>query len=187
MLRVFILLLGLTIFTCQAEVLLRERFEHYLIAPEKVDQIKSELRKNSPVSRENQVYHGGTEWTLVPNFRWSKEGYLCHIRDVHIELNGTYTLPKLELDPSTSIETKARFDAYYLALMEHEKGHQDLWLLAGKKIEHTLKNFEPFYDCSQMAGEAKKRISSIIVEYQQKNRDYDSQTGHGRTQGAAIK
>lgn len=186
MLRLFTSLLLLTAFNSQGDVVLREHFEHYQIAPETLEEIKTELRKHSPVSRKQQIFHGGTEWNLVPYFRLSKERYLCHIRDVHVELTGTYTLPKLRSRKATASNTKARFDAYYLALMEHEKGHRDLWLDAGEQIERMLKNFEPFYDCQAMANEAKKRISSIIEEFQQKNRDYDTKTDHGRTQGAAI-
>lgn len=178
------------LFVClsaNSEVLLNERFVHYAIAPEKVDQIKVELRNNSPVSRENQTFHGGTEWTLVPHFRWRKESNLCRIRDVQVQLNGTYTLPKLINEMSTSNETKIRFDAYYQALLHHEKGHQDLWLQAGQEIERLLTNFEAFYNCNEMAQEAKIRIANVIRNYQQHNRDYDKQTGHGRTQGAAIR
>lgn len=185
--RLLTLLLFLVCFTCRSEVLLNERFTHYMIAPVKVDQIKIELRNNSPVSRENKVFHGGTQWTLVPHFRWTKERNLCRIRDVQVQLNGVYTLPKLDYTQDVSTDTKTRFDAYYLALVEHEKGHQDLWISAGEKIDQLLKNFEPFYDCQQMANEAKNRIAKVIRDYQQLNRDYDSQTGHGRTQGAAIR
>lgn len=185
--RIMSLLASLVCFACYSEVLLNERFTHYIIAPVEVEQIKTELRNNSPVSRENQVFHGGTEWTLVPHFRWTKERNLCRIRDVQVQLNGTYTLPKLDTEQIVTRETKARFDAYYLALVEHEKGHQDLWIGAGDKIDSILKNFEPFYDCQQMANEAKKRISKVIRDYQKLNQEYDTKTGHGRTQGAAIR
>ena len=185
-LSVFAIVAALTQPT-SAEVLLEERFEHYTIDPTEVDQIKFELRKNSPVSRANQIFHGGTEWTLVPHFRWKKDRYLCRIKDVHVKLNGTYTLPKLYSTISASDSTKERFNAYYQALMEHEKGHQSLWLQAGEEIERTLNHFEPHYSCTELARQAKLRIAEIIKTYQQMNRDYDKQTGHGKTQGAAIK
>lgn len=169
------------------EVLLEERYEHYTIDPIEVDQIKFELRKNSPVSRANQIFHGGTEWTLVPHFRWKKERHLCRVKDVMVKLNGTYTLPKLYRTISATTSTKERFNAYYDALLEHEKGHQTLWLKAGEEIERTLNNFEPHFSCDELARQAKLRIAEIIRNYQQQNRDYDKQTGHGRTQGAAIR
>lgn len=187
-LKVSVMLLSLMqIPASQGEVLLEERYEHYTIAPIEVDQIKFELRKNSPISRANQIFHGGTEWTLVPHFRWKRERYQCRIKDVMVKLNGTYTLPKLYSTVSATTSTKKRFNAYYEALLGHEKGHQNLWLKAGEEIERTLNNFEPYFSCDELAKQAKIRIAGIIKNYQQLNRDYDKQTGHGRTQGAAIR
>jgi predicted secreted Zn-dependent protease len=170
-----------------SDVILREHFEHYIIAPERVEQIKFELRAHSPVSRKNQVFHGGTEWTLVPDFRWKQIGNLCKIQDVRVTLDGIYTLPKLKNDLVVGADIKKRFEQYYEALLEHEKGHQDLWLSAGQEIETLLKNFEPFYSCAELAKQAKIRVGQVIHDYQQHNRNYDKQTGHGKTQGAAIK
>lgn len=170
-----------------AEVQVYATYEHYVIAPTEVDQIKFELRRLSPVARRDQVFHGSTQWTLVPNFRWYQQGNLCRIGDVSVELNGVYTLPKLDETIEANEATRERFDAYYAALMEHEKGHQDLWVEAGEEIEHLLNTFEPFYNCQQMARSAKKRVGDVISRYQMKNRQYDKQTGHGRTQGAVIR
>lgn len=180
------LLLPLVSAPLQADVALVEEYQHYQIAPDTVTQIKRELRERSPISRANQTFHGETQWTLVPNFRWAKHHNLCRIEDVHVQLNGTYLLPELVRDRETDSQTRTHFARYYEALLSHEKGHQDLWLEAGHKIERTLLEFEPFFDCRMLAQEAKTRVSAIIEEYRQKNRAYDQQTGHGRTQGAAI-
>lgn len=183
------LVLGFCMFSSlsYSDVILREHFEHYIIAPERVEQIKLELRTHSPVSRKNKVFHGGTEWTLVPDFRWKQIGNLCKIQDVRVKLDGIYTLPKLKNDLPVGSEIKKRFEQYYQALLEHEKGHQDLWLSAGQEIETLLTSFEPFYSCQELAKQAKIRVGKVIHTYQQHNRDYDKQTGHGRTQGASIK
>ena len=184
--RIGALLLSVCCFPGFADVQLQEKFEHYTIAPAEVDQIKLELRRNSPVSRKNQVFHGETEWTLIPNFRWQWVAGKCRVKDVLVQLNGTYTLPKLLKDLPHTSKTRQRFDSYYQALLAHEKGHQDLWLKAGEEIEHLLLNFPPYTSCSEMNDAVKSRIAVIIGRYQQLNRDYDKQTGHGRTQGASI-
>lgn len=183
----FIAFFPLISLSAYSEVLLQERFEHYLIAAKEIDQIKLELRNNSPVSTKEQVFHGGTEWTLVPNFRWKKEQFLCRIKDVHVKLNGTYTMPKLEHSLTVSTSTKERFDDYYQALLAHEKGHQELWLEAGNEIEKLLLSFPPHFSCHELASQAKKQVGQIILRFQNSNKEYDQATGHGRTQGASIR
>lgn len=171
---------------CSADVILREIYKHYSIEPQTVLQIKQELRKKSPVSKSKRLFHGGTEWKLTPKFGVRVVGNLCQIFSASVTLAGTYTLPKMTNRTSASEKTQLIFDQYYESLMFHEKGHQALWLEAGEKIEKLLQYFPEEYHCNPLAQKAKHAIAEIVLDYQQKNRDYDKQTGHGKTQGAFI-
>lgn len=171
---------------CSADVILREIYKHYSIEPQTVLQIKQELRNKSPVSKSQRLFHGGTEWKLVPKFGVRVVGNLCQVFNVSVTLYGTYTLPKMTNRTNASAKTQATFDQYYQSLVLHEKGHQALWLEAGNKIEQLLQTFPEEYHCNPLKHKASKAIAEIVVEFQQNNRDYDKQTGHGKTQGAFI-
>ena len=171
---------------CSAEVILREIYKHYSIEPQTVLQIKQQLREKSPVSKRQRLFHGGTEWKLTPKFGMRVVGNLCQIYNVSVLLGGTYTLPKMTNRTSASKQTQLIFDQYYQSLMLHEKGHQALWFEAGEKIEAMLLEFPEEYHCNPLAEKAKKAVAEIVLEFQQKNREYDQQTGHGKTQGAFI-
>lgn len=185
---IFNLCLLLTLFSSftYAEVILRERFSHYNIQPDTVQHIKLELRKHSPVSRKDKLFHGGTEWKLSPQFSWKVEKNLCRIKDVVVYLEGIYTLPKMTNRTTSTKELIDIFDDYYQSLLIHEKGHQALWLAAGKEISNNLKSMPPHYLCEQLKSQAKTRINEIVVNYQTRNQKYDKATGHGKTQGVFI-
>ena len=171
---------------CSAEVILREIYKHYAIEPQTVIQIKQELREKTPVSKSLRLFHGGTEWKLTPKFGVRVVGNLCQIFNVSVKLDGTYTLPKMTNRTTASEKTQLTFDQYYQSLVLHEKGHQALWLEAGEKIEMRLQAFPEEYHCNPLAQKAKQAVAEIVLEFQQRNRDYDKHTGHGKTQGAFI-
>lgn len=183
--KLIVLILLVSWSSC-AEVILRERFEHYAIAPESIQQIKLELRKHSPVNREQQLFHGGTEWKLVPRFQVKLANNVCYIHDVRVSLDGIYTLPKMINKSTAPTSTQDQFEHYYQSLMGHEKGHQALWLQAGEEIELMLKNLVPTRSCGELKHQAKQKVGSIVLKYQQRNRQYDVETGHGKTQGVFI-
>lgn len=184
--RLYLLLL-LASLPVSAEVILQEQFIHYGIAPTSISDIKLELRKHSPVSRENQLFHGGTQWKLKPQFGWRMEGNLCKIRQVSVYLQGSYTLPEMKNRDTAGATLIAIFDAYYTSLLHHEKGHQALWIEAGEEIERILNSMPPHYQCAQLKSQAKKRVNAVVEKYQRQNQHYDKETGHGKTQGVYIK
>lgn len=178
--------LSLLSLAVSAQVLVRERFTHYSIEPDSVEQIKLELRRKSPVSKENQLFHGGTQWKLIPKFGLQRVGNLCQISDIQVSLDGIFTLPKMTNRTTASETIQRTFDSYYASLLEHERGHQDLWLQAGQEIERALKTMPPHFQCEQLKRQATNRVSEIVEHYQQQNKLYDTSTGHGKTQGVYI-
>ncbi|GAA0857288.1 DUF922 domain-containing protein [Aliiglaciecola litoralis] len=170
----------------QAQVILRERFHHYNIQPQSVAEIKIELRKHSPVNKENQLFHGGTQWKLFPKFGWKIENNLCRIKEVVVYLEGEYTLPKMS-NRTTSTETlKRTFDLYYDNLVDHEKGHQALWIEAGEEISRKLKSMPAHYLCEHLKRQGMAMVNDIVADYQMRNSKYDITTEHGKTQGVFI-
>lgn len=181
-----VIIIGQLYLAASAQVLVRERFSHYSIEPNSIEQIKLELRKKSPVSKESQLYHGGTQWQLTPKFGLQKVNNLCQLADIQVSLDGVFTLPKMTNRTTAPQAIQDAFDMYYTSLLEHERGHQDLWLKAGQEIERTLKTMPPHFQCQQLKRQATSRVSEIVEHYQQQNKLYDSSTGHGRTQGVYI-
>lgn len=170
-----------------AEVRVTESTTHYLIAPTSVADIKVQLRQQSPISKNEQTFHGGTRWTLAPYFRLYRHGGLCKIIQVSVHLHTTYTLPKLTEKSASEESIKKVFNQYYTNLVAHEKGHHQISKEAAEAIKAVLDNQEPHYDCAQLQRIVKMRIQKKIDAYKGKHQEYDQSTGFGRSQGAVIR
>ena len=169
-----------------AEIQVEESFKHYQISPRYARDIVFELRRNSPVRRQNQIYHGETEWELRPNFRWKQIGKLCYVEDFVVKVETEYTMPQLSEAANADEAIKAKFDRFYEALLVHEKGHHEFGMKAAREIHHLLEHAEPVRGCKVLRKRLTRDINEIIEAYDKLNQAYDVETGHGRTQGAVI-
>ena len=172
--------------SASAEIQVEETFKYYQISPQHARDIVFELRKNSPVRRLNQIYHGETEWELRPNFRWKQIGKLCYVEDFVVKVETEYTMPQLSEVANADEAIKAKFDKFYEALLVHEKGHHEFGMKAAREIHHLLEHVEPVRGCKVLRKRLTRDINGIIEAYDKLNQAYDIETGHGRTQGAVI-
>lgn len=170
-----------------ANVLSREHIAHYEVKPVENGSLLHSLRASSPIERNGRTYYGKTEWTVIPDFRYHESYGLCRIKDVLVRLQVRFILPRISVDYELPGPDRARFDHFYKALHEHEKGHQELGQQAAQEIYELLKKMGPYGYCFELEKAAKTKIGDIIKKYEKLNQEYDKQTDFGRTQGAVIK
>ena len=89
-----------------------------------------------------------------------------------------------DLHKDKAIEKK--FNAYYAALLLHEKGHKESGVLAATEIEETLLSLPEKSNCDELEVIANKKARNIIRKFNKKDIVYDYKTQHGETQGAVI-
>lgn len=164
-----------------------EVFVYYDIAPQKADTIVIELRRHSPIRKNNAVFYGNTEVEFRPHFRWKKIGKLCHVEDFKVVVNTEYTMPRLAENISFDESIKVKFDKFYNALLIHEKGHREIGIRAADDIHQLLKNVKPVEGCKVLEKRLVRDINQIVDGYKMHHKAYDDETNHGGKQGAVIR
>ena len=172
-------------FTISAEPEVSEEFSYYLIYPNSPAEIATELTKNSPIKENGRIFRGHTDWHVRWNFWWDTSNGQCKINKANTTVKVTYTMPKLSDQHKDKLIVE-RFNDYYLALLQHEKGHKGSGVLAAKEIEEVLLALPAKTDCKILESLANKKAKTIIRKYNKRDMVYDYKTDHGRTQGATI-
>ena len=72
------------------------------------------------------------------------------------------------------------------ALVKHEDGHKAIGTNAADYIRDAGFKLPPEPLCSELARSVDKMTSEILERYRQREREYDRDTDHGRTQGARF-
>lgn len=74
-----------------------------------------------------------------------------------------------------------RWDTMWKALMEHERGHLDIFLRGFEKLTNDLKALEEVQE-----SEIQTLLEKATEEIQEKHDAYDRRTDHGRSAGVVL-
>ena len=162
---------------------------YYDIHPSGLSYIGKEMHKRSPIKKKGTTFKGHTKWHVKWHFKWKKRKGVCRISQVSTSLNVKYTMPRIPISYSVKPEVLNSFNNYYKALMRHEEGHKNSGLYAARDIESSLLKLstDNDNDCKRLSSSANRIGHKIINKYNQRDRDYDKKTIHGKSEGVDIK
>ena len=95
-------------------------------------------------------------------------------------------MPKISDSHNVKPEVERVFNQYQSALLKHEQGHKDSGLYAAREIEQKLRSLGACKDCKNLEQAANQTATQIIKKYNERDKNYDLKTDHGRLQGVNI-
>lgn len=168
----------------QAQVYEQLRYQHYDAQVASGESLSRALNAVSPVRQNGQVYHAYTQWRVQWNLWWREErDGRCRLSLVHTLLNAEITLPRLS---GGDTQQRQRFEQYLSALQQHELGHYQIGQSAATEIDSTLLSLPEYTSCSELQQQANQQANAILQRHIEQERDYNQNTGHGRSQGAWL-
>jgi predicted secreted Zn-dependent protease len=170
--------------TAQAEVQEHLREQYYDLQVASGQSLSRALNQASPIRQNGQIYHAYTRWQVQWKFWWREQrDGRCQIDLTRTQLNATITLPRLG---GGDAQQRQRFEQYLGALREHELGHYRIGQAAAAEIDAALLQTPEYPSCAELQQQANRRANAILQRHTEQERQYDQQTGHGRSQGAWL-
>ncbi len=144
----------------------------------------SAISAASPFREGGRVFHGNTDWHVSWQYWWNERpDGVCVFTSVQTKVAGTITLPVLS---SADRSIQNQFNQYVAALRVHEMGHYKFGTDAAREIDRRMIALPPMLSCSRLESEANRLGQQILEDYQARERAYDVNTQHGKTQGAWL-
>lgn len=142
------------------------------------------LNDASPYRVNGQHFHAYTKWHVQWKFRWfEKVDGRCKITSSTTELTASIDLPRLA---GANAKQANQFEKYLSALREHELGHYKLGREAALSIDTQLLSLPEMTNCAMLESAANTVAYQTLSDYKAREQQYDSSTGHGKTQGAKL-
>jgi len=159
---------------------------YYAISGSTTKQLLASMEEKGPADNTGRRFHGYTRWHVSWTYDASAQQDGCVIDKVDTEVSGTITLPEWTDASTADGALRARWLRYSQVLREHEEGHFRFAQAAAADIRRQLGGFSSGQDCKAMYKEANRLAQQILREHQQRERAYDRETQHGRTQGLVL-
>ena len=137
----------------------------------------------SPIRDGGRTFHGYTKWHLSWRFTWRDNNATCTINKVNTAVTASITLPNFISPPANA---KKVLDDYLIALRQHELGHFELAKDAAERIDTAIRTLPAMASCKLLESAANALGNRILEGVQRKEKQYDADTQHGKTQGAWL-
>ena len=182
--RHFLLIFLMLAADARAEVQESLEYTYYHAIAKPGQSLVSSLNAASPVNEKGRVFHGYTKWNVRWNFSWieNRDG-TCKITTTKTSVTGSITLPRLA---GANPEQQAVFERYAAALKQHELGHYQIGKDAAATIDQALLDMPPMRNCTSLDKVANDGAYQALERYKEKERLYDANTEHGKSQGAWL-
>ncbi len=168
----------------QAEVDEHLQYQHYDVPIASDDSLRQAINRASSIHQDGQIYHAYTAWNVQWRFWWYEErDGRCRLTRTHTQLTSQITLPRLAGGDG---QQRQRFAQYLSALREHELGHYRIGQAAAVEIDAALLQTPEYPSCAELQRQANQRANAILQRHIERERRYDRDTGHGRSQGAWL-
>lgn len=146
----------------------------------------SELRSSMLMAgpeKDGRRWFGMTDWEVQWQFRYEPTESGCSMEWVGVEFSSRMTLPVWDGERGADPALVREWRVFARALRMHEEGHTATGLRAAREIRRRLQSVRA-NSCRTIAEEANSTAHEILDHFRQREREYDRETGHGRTQGA---
>jgi len=181
-LRVLLVILSFIATVSWAEPRVIEKNVFYEISPKSKNGFLREINSKTPISKANKKFHGHTNTYIKWRFWWSeKQGY-CRMNRVEVDLEVTFTMPKIT---NVNIEVFEVWSAWYPNLENHENGHKAIGMEVARKIETGLRRLRS-RSCSDIEAKANEYGDNMIKRMREMHQMNDAKTNHGETEGAFL-
>lgn len=159
-------------------------YSHYTAHVARGQSLMEALNAASPIRQDGRTYHGYTKWLVRWNFRWNENrDRSCSIASVTTSVTSTITLPRI--DGGTASQKK-EFQRFSAALKEHELGHHNIAKAGAEQVKQAILALPEMTSCKRLERAANDTGNRVVREHNEKDKRYDADTRHGRTQGAWV-
>ena len=149
-----------------------------------VNEIVSDLDRNSPVVQQGRRMQGNTEWRIQTSYHWRIDENRCVLEQFNATLKVDMTLPHWVQPKRSSPQLVQQWERYSAALRKHENGHLEIGEDAQQEMLTRAKSLGSAADCQILAQQIDDLVAAVIDAHHKLEVDYDDKTNHGETQGA---
>ena len=170
--------IGICLFSTQmsiaAPVKIKEKNKFYTIQGKTAPEFAVAMSKRGPYSRQHRQRAWATaSRDLTYQLVRKRDAKGCLIRDVKVELEIVYTLPKLRNERTVSKRHRSKWQRMFRLLSRHEKMHGKLYKQFAHNVRRKLLKMSRASSCRKLDREASKIVEILSEQDSQANDLFD--------------
>ena len=163
-----------------------ERTHYYAITGSSARELRDAINEKRPVGKDGKPHDAITSWFVRWKYTTTGSSGGCAVKSFDVGLDISMTFPQWTNESAAAPQLVQHWRSYYSALVTHEEGHRAIGSGAAADIREAGSKLPSEPGCNELAKAVEKTAGEILERYRQREREYDRDTDHGRTQGARF-
>ncbi len=163
-----------------------EKYDYYEICGCCEKDLQCELSEKCIRSSDGRKYDSTTDWKLKWDYRHRRDREVCFADSFLVTVDITFHLPKWAHSKYAPRSLVDKWEKYVKNLATHEQRHHDIAVEAAKGLTRAVGELPPAGTCRELDRNvqelARERMNKLIED----QKEYDTVTNHGSTEGAVF-
>jgi predicted secreted Zn-dependent protease len=176
------LIFGATVVAAQKP----DETRYYNVSGNSAAELRASMNAARPATSDGVRHDGVTTWKIRWRYRTAAARNRCDVTSFDATEEIVETIPKWVNESDASPALVAQWRAFVTALVAHESGHVANAFEALDVIRQAGRGVMSQSNCADLGRLIDQTGNALIAQYKEKDRKYDADTQHGRTQGVRF-
>ena len=145
------------------------------------------MRRKGIAWSDGKKYDSTTNWHVTWKYGYNRTLDACSVDSFRVFVEITFLYPRWVPGGDTTGDLTDRWEAYIKNLVTHENGHRDLAVEAAAKLARAVAELPPSPTCVDVDREVRALSRVRMDMLNDDEKEYDTATNHGYTQGAVFR
>ena len=168
------------------DIKVKENIQYYDIDGLTESDLLAQMKLNGTKWNDGKVYAALTSWNIRYDYDITLLEGRYYISSIKTDVDIVFQLPRLVSSARTPATLTDAWKTYLGNLTKHEDGHRDIAVSTGQEIYQILASIGSFTTGSELDAEARRLVKAKLQRLKQAQMEYDTETRHGKTQGAVL-
>lgn len=169
-----------------AKPMIAEKYEYYEIRGDDEKEIRRQMGQNGTKWNDGKTYDSVTRWDIDWDYGYDSAPQGCKVDSFRTILKITFRYPKWLRTDNAPQSLADKWDGYMKNLVLHETGHRDIAVEAAANISRAVAELPTARSCADLDREVRTLCREIAAKLTRDEKEYDTTTNHGTTQGAVF-
>lgn len=169
-----------------ADPLVSENHEFYEIAGDNEQELRRQMSRNGTKWGDGKTYDSVTTWNINWDYDYNCAAHGCSADSFNSRVKVTIRYPKWVNADSAPLSLREKWDNYMKNLVLHEYGHRDMAVEAAAELARAVSALPPAPSRAELDRQIKDLSKKLMAKMDNDQKEYDTTTIHGTTQGAVF-
>jgi predicted secreted Zn-dependent protease len=163
-----------------------EKYEYYEVHGGCENDLQCEMRQKGISWTDGKKYDSTTSWHVKWNYGYDRTPQACSVDSFRVFVEITFRYPSWARTDNAPRLLVDKWDTFMQHLVVHENGHRDMAVEAAADLTRTVSELPPASTCAELDRKVQALSHARMNKLNVDEKEYDTATRHGYTQGAIF-